>query len=507
MKILFVNPPDENKVKEYASEKDDGEEYIGSDDFGHFPPLGLLYVISYLENNTENHEIFFKDCIAEHISHKELKNIIANIKPDLLALTSFTVSLVDVVIAAKTCKEITPNCHVCLGGHHPIAFPFEASKLKEVDSVVVGEGEIVFTELVNSIENGQDITNIKGVYTSESIEKYVNNTLPRDKRFLNKVSVPAAYVDDIENLPIPNRDYISHIKYKSTIGVSNKLATMISSRGCPYKCTFCDVPIKTHRRISPEKVVDEMFDCQKKGYDEIHFYDDLFNITPQRLIDICDEIDKRQLKITWDFRGRVNGVNQESLRRFKKSGGRMISFGIETASTEGLKVLRKGSTVKQNIDALKWCREFGIVSVADYMIGLPFEKTDTDVIESLNVLRKKYRPDYAQFGILSLYPNTQIYDQAVEKNLIEKDKWNKWALDPLGNELIVDHWNEFISTQRLVELQKLAYKSFYFRPSVIIKEFFRVRSFHEFKAKVRGALTVLEFKSIGNERHRNVNTY
>ena len=102
-------------------------------------------------------------------------------------------------------------------------------------------------------------------------------------------------------------------------------------------------------------------------------------------------------------------------------------IGSETASPEGLKVLRKGSTVKQNIDALKWCREFGIVSVADYMIGLPFEKTETDVIESLNVLRKKYRPDYAQFGILSLYPNTQIYDQAVEKNLIEKDKWNKWG--------------------------------------------------------------------------------
>ena len=250
-----------------------------------------------------------------------------------------------------------------------------------------------------------------------------------------------------------------------------------------------------------------MFACQEMGYDEIHFYDDLFNITPQRLIDICDEIDKRQLKITWDFRGRVNGVNRESLRRFKKSGGRMISFGIETASSEGLKVLRKGSKVKQNIEALKLCREFGIVSVADYMIGLPFEKTEADIFESLNVLRKKYRPDYAQFGVLCLYPNTEIYDQAVEKNLIEKDKWNKWALAPLESELIVDHWDEFIPTPRLIELQKIAYKSFYFRPSVIFREFLRVRSLHEIKAKIIGALTVLDFKSIVNERHRNVTTY
>ena len=112
----------------------------------------------------------------------------------------------------------------------------------------------------------------------------------KDKRFLQKVRVPPAYVDDIEKLPIPNRKYISHINYRSVIGVSNKLATMISSRGCPYKCTFCDIPIKSHRKRSPESVIDEMQVCLDMGYDEIHFYDDLFNITPQRLIDICDEI-------------------------------------------------------------------------------------------------------------------------------------------------------------------------------------------------------------------------
>ena len=177
MKILFVNPPDENKVKEYASEKDDGEEYIGSDDFGHFPPLGLLYVISYLENNTENHEIFFKDCVAEHISHKELKNIIYDIKPDLFALTSFTVSLVDVVIAAKTCKEITPNCHVCLGGHHPIAFPFEASKLKEVDSCIceIGVARGMTTRFIS--EYLQELKKIPNFYCIDTFSSFIKDDI------------------------------------------------------------------------------------------------------------------------------------------------------------------------------------------------------------------------------------------------------------------------------------------------------------------------------------------
>ena len=109
----------------------------------------------------------------------------------------------------------------------------------------------------------------------------------------------------------------------------------------------------------------------------------------------------------------------------------MISFGIETASDEGLKILRKGSKVSQNIQALEWSRELGIITVADYMIGLPHEKNKSDILDSLNVLIKEYKPDFAQFGILSLYPNTEVYDQAVSKGLIEGDKWNKWALNPV----------------------------------------------------------------------------
>ena len=244
-----------------------------------------------------------------------------------------------------------------------------------------------------------------------------------------------------------------------------------------------------------------MQQCIEMGYDEIHFYDDLFNITPKRLIAICDEIDNRGVKVKWDFRGRVNGTDYESLRRFKNSGGRMISFGIETATDEGLKLLRKGSKVKENAQALKWCRELGIVSVADYMIGLPHEKSEQDIWDGFKVLTKQYKPDFAQFGILSLYPNTEVYDQAVEKGLIEGNKWNKWALDPIDTELIVDHWNEFISTKDLVRIQKSVYKKFYFRPSVIFKELLRLRSFHELKAKFLGALKVLGIKGVSNERH------
>jgi radical SAM superfamily enzyme YgiQ (UPF0313 family) len=254
------------------------------------------------------------------------------------------------------------------------------------------------------------------------------------------------------------------------------------------------VPFKTQRRRDPKLVVDEMEICVAQGYEEIHFYDDLFNIIPRRVIDICDEIDKRNLKVVWDFRGRVNGIDEESIKRFKKAGGRLISFGIETATQEGLKLLRKGSKIKQNIDALKLCKKYGIVTLADFMIGLPHERSYDDVLKNIKTLTYDYRPDYAQFSILNLYPNTEVHDQAVAKGLTKDGKWNEWARDPLNSKIKVDHWDEFVTWGQLLELQKKAYRIFYLRPTSIWNMIKQLRSFDELWIKIKGGLDVLGIK-------------
>jgi len=214
MKILIFNPPAENTVVENPNEH--GEEFLEGDDFGDFPPLGALYVLTHCEDKTSGHEFFFHDCVGEKISHNMLPQIISDIRPDVVGITSFTISLVDVCKAAETVRRVVPDAHICLGGHHPIAYPFEAAQLPQFNSIVVGEGEIAFTELVNCLDKGEDFTDIKGVYTAESIEKYRDKP-HRDKRFLARVSVPSGYVEDIDALPFPNRKYIRHIKYNNTL--------------------------------------------------------------------------------------------------------------------------------------------------------------------------------------------------------------------------------------------------------------------------------------------------
>ncbi|MBF0353660.1 MAG: B12-binding domain-containing radical SAM protein [Alphaproteobacteria bacterium] len=486
MRVLILNPPSENTVIEHPDEE--GRDFLESDDFGDFPPLGALYVLSYAEKRAPGHSYFFLDCVGERMGHAALERRLEEIRPDLVGITSFTISLVDVCKAAQAARRVSPQAHICLGGHHPIAFPLSAAKLPQFDSIVVGEGEVAFTQLINALDRGEDYTNVQGLYTNASIDKFKSEPF-HDNRFLARVCVPPAYIEDVDALEPLNREHIRHLKYRNILGVTDDLATILSSRGCPYRCTFCDVPYKRYRPRSVELVLDEVETCQSQGYKEFRFYDDLFNINEAKILEFCDAIERRGLKFVWDFRGRVNGVTYESLRRAKAAGLRLISFGVETGSDEGLRLLKKATTTEKVGNAFKWCRELGILTVADFIIGLPFEKTATDVKRNIDFLIR-LDPDYAQISILTLYPNTELYDQAVEQGMIKPGRWEAWAANPTPN-FLVDHWEESFDLATLVKLQKSAYRRFYFRPRYILRSLLQTRSVYELGSKALGALKLL----------------
>jgi anaerobic magnesium-protoporphyrin IX monomethyl ester cyclase len=486
--ILLLNPPNLNTVPEFADEK--GEGYVEVEDFGYFPPLGALYILTYAEKKYPEHRYFFIDCVGERLNYEQLEQKIRDIQPDIVGITSFTVSLIDVVLSAETVRKVKPDVHLCLGGHHPTAFAYEASQLPQFDTIIVGEGEYAFAELINCICNKTDYTGILGVYTRDSIVSQSDKEF-RDRRFLNHMKVQPAFIEDVDDVPAPDRKYIRHIDYSSIIGLTGKLATLITTRGCPYKCTFCDVPYKTYRQRNIELVMDEIEDCLKLGYKEFHFYDDLFNITAQKIIDFCAALERRKLNIVWDFRGRVNGVTRESLEYSKRMGLRMISFGVETGSDIGMKTLKKGTNVAQVERVFQWCRELGIKTVANYMIGLPHETCPQDIRDNIRFL-KGLKPDYAQINILSLYPHTQVHRDAMKLGIAEEGKWEKFALDPLNYAFRVEHWTQYMSEKELIRLQKESYRQFYFRPGYILNSLLHTSTAHEFKSKVMGALKLLK---------------
>ncbi len=489
MKILILNPPDENVVPEFADTQ--GKGFLEAADFGKFPPLGALYVLSYVQKVLPHHQYLLLDCVGEDISHAELGKRIHDFSPDVVGFTSFTISLIDVIKAAETARQMAPNAHLCLGGHHPTAFPVESVSLALFDSVIVGEGEYAFAALLECLENGGTYGSITGLYTSETIHHYIDPNM-HDPRFHEFLRVPAAYVENIDLLPPPDRSHIKHINYKSIVGLKNKLVTILTSRGCPCKCTFCNVPYKKYRPRNLELVVDEIETCLAMGYSEFHLYDDLFNITAKRVEEFCGVLERRNLNIVWDFRGRVNGITYAALARAKAVGLRLISFGVETGTDEGLARLNKGATIAQVEQAFHWCRELGIKSLADYMIGVPTEKCEDDVRRNIDYLIQ-LDPDYAQIGILNIYPNTELYTEAVSLGLIEAGRWEAWSRNPQPG-FRVDHWNEFLSDQELVRLHRESYRRFYFRPRYILKRIFELNSFHELRSNIIGAVKLLTKK-------------
>jgi len=490
MRILLLNPPSEYTAREYvdpANPADNG--LLETGDFGLFPPLGLLYILSSLRKAVPEHEIFFLDCIAEKVGHSELGQNVAGFSPDLVGITSFTVSMYDVCLAARTLRALFPQAHLCLGGHHPIAFPYEAAALPEFDSIIVGEGEEAFPALAKALASCADFTEIRGVYTAESIRRYQGQMLT-DDRFLTRQMPPPAYVEDLDTLAPPDRTVISHLNYRSIVGASDRLATMISSRGCPCSCTFCDVPYKKYRQRSIAAIADEIGKCLDMGYEEIHFYDDLFNVTPERVVAFSDEMIRRGYRFTWDFRGRVNTVSYDSLVRARAAGCRMISFGVETGSDEGLQLLKKNCTIDQVRQVFKWCRSLGILTIADFMIGLPFEKSGADVRRNIDFMLE-IDPDYAQVSILSLFPNTELFTDAARQGLIKPERWEEFARAPRPD-FHLDHWEETLGMAELLRLQKEAYRRFYLRPRYIWRSLMNTCSWPEFRSKLQGALKLLQ---------------
>lgn len=487
MKILVINPPEENVVSEFPDTR--GVGFLEATDFGKFPPLGPLYVLSYAQRALPQHQYLLLDCVGDGISHAALEKKIRAFSPDLVGFSSYTLSLIDVVKAAETARRVAPNAHLCLGGHHPTAFPVESVSLAEFDSIIVGEGEYPFAALIGCLERGEKPYRITGLYTSETIAGHINPDM-RDSRFHEYLRVPAAYVEDIDLIPPPDRSHIQHINYNSIVGLKRKLTTILTSRGCPCKCTFCNVPYKKYRPRDLELVMDEIEACISLGYGEFHFYDDLFNITPKRVEEFCDVLARRKLKIVWDFRGRVNGVTYEYLARAKAVGLRLISFGVETGSDEGLARLDKGATVAQITKVFRWCRELGIKTVADYMIGIPTERSAADVYRNIDFLIR-LDPDYAQIGILSLYPNTQLYQDAVSRGLIQAGRWEAWSRAP-GPGFRVDHWNEFLTDDELVLLHRKSYRRFYFRWRYVLRRLIELRSSHELLSNISGMFKLIK---------------
>jgi anaerobic magnesium-protoporphyrin IX monomethyl ester cyclase len=469
MKVLLINPPCEHML---ATEVPT----IVNEERGYNPPLGILYLAASIKKFS-NHEVKVIDTQVEELGYSDLKERIRRYDPDVIGMTTLTFTLIDVIKLCRIIKKINPKIKIILGGPHVNIYPDETMQTKEVDFIILNEGEEIIVELLDNIDNPKDI---KGIVYRDGDKVVHTEGRP--------------FIKDLDKIPFPDRTATPFKKYSSLLAKQTPITTMITSRGCPYKCIFCDRPHlgKMFRARSAKNVVDEMQECEQMGIKEIFIYDDTFTIDRQRVIDICAEIHRRELKVKWDIRARVNTVDKELLKIMKKAGCQRIHYGVEAGNPEILKVLKKGITKDQVRTAFKLTRKEGIDTLAYFMIGSPRETKET-ILESIE-FAKELKPDYVHFTITTPFPATELFSLGLKEGIIARDYWAEYAKNPT-QDFIPPLWVENLSKKELVNLLNHAYKEFYTRPIYILQRVLKVRSLGEFRRKMKAGLKVFKLPS------------
>ncbi len=396
MRVLLINTPMSltDTVYEYAE------------------PLGVLYIGSYLSER--GHDVRIKDYSVDRYDKTKLRELINNFSPEIVGISFMSASYNSANVLINNIRGIKPDIPIVVGGYHATAMPELTLKDMNVDVVVRGEGEITFWELAEVIDSKDRLESVKGISYrgGESIVHTPDREL----------------VENLNELPPPKRELLHESKYPRF--------NIISSRGCPFHCIYCDRSISKGkiRFRSPENLIDEIKSNIKKfGNRPILFVDDHFFINKRRLFKFFDLLEKGNISIKWVCQSRVDSVSPEVLHRAKKAGCIQIMYGVETGDPDELEYINKQTTLEQAENAINWTKKAGITARANFMLGFPISGRSN--IENTIRFAKKIMPDLVRFFIVKPFPNTTLWDRCIEQEVIpdiENVDWRSFSMREFG---------------------------------------------------------------------------
>lgn len=468
MKVLLIVPPEDTYIKASVdSSLDKGRE--------HRPFLGVMSVATTLKQQRPNVNLRLLDCRAEELDLEGLAAVVSQFAPDLVGITSLTFFYPDALRAAAAVKKTRPQTKVCLGGFHPTLYPQETLAQPDIDFVIFGEGELTLVELVDGLDSGRtDFGGIAGLGFKKDSGPVINS--------------PRALTEKLDDIPHSDYALVDYTKYGHVLGHGGATLAIESSRGCPFACAFCDIRRTKFRYRSPGAVVDVIESWYRKGVQSFFFIDDNLPVIKDRANEICRLILERGLKIDFKVSSRVDTVSEDVLRNFKKAGCSRLSLGIESSKQKNLDFLGKGVTVQQIEDTLKAARKVGLPVFAYMMIGFPGQ-TREEMFEEVDFL-KRNKVGYANFSILTVYPKTLLYEQALENGWIDHDPWPEFARNPTAD-IAAPRINNLYSRQELEEIQHAMIRRFYVSPGSILRQIAEIDSWQALLGRVRVGLRLL----------------
>ena len=470
-KVLFIVPPEKFFIESYVTRKlDKGREFRQK--------LGILYVAGTLREGT-TFDVDVLDSLADGLDSSDIRRIIKEKKPDVVGFSVLTFNLLDCLDVAKIIREVSPSTKICFGGFHPTIYPQETLDFPEVDYIVFGEGETTFKELVKVIDSGGDLSSKLPSVDGVGWKNAFGMTT------INKGRKAAAKLDEIT---MPAHDLIDLDKYTVVLANDSKVASMQTSRGCPSKCTFCDIRLTRFRFRSAEDVLKEIEYLKSRGIYEFFLVDDQFTSNKERVLSLCKLLIDNNVGIKFKISSRIDRVDSEMLHALEKAGCYRIHYGIESGSQRLLDYMEKEITLEQIRETVKNTKEAGIEIFAYMMIGIPTE-TKADIKKSVNLIRE-LKPNHVNYSICTPFPKTALYERALAEEEKPDDYWLEFAKNPNPN-FKIRTLNDNFSESDLRMLQDKALRSFYTSPTIIYREIVNTTSIKQFFTKAKIGLRLL----------------
>ncbi len=475
MKVLVTNPPWPGPG--YGARSDVRWPHKRKDKYLEYP-IYLSYAVSVLEKS--GFEVEFIDGIAEELSISDFVGAVKKTGADIVIIECSTPSIRYDLLTAEKLKAEISDIFVVLVGSHPTFFHKRILMENEfVDVICRGEFDLTVRDIAVALSNGGELREIKGISFRDGNGVHITEERP--------------LISNLDELPFPARHIVKIEPYLAGICTGNRPTTMVSSRGCPYKCVYCLWPRTLYGRVfrarSPGNVVDEIEQLVKEYHvDEIYFDDDCLTLNKKRLLKICELIKERDIDVKWICQSRVDTVDEEMLKEMKEAGCHYMEFGVESGSQEMLNAMKKGTTLESARKAFALCKKFGLKTQAYFLFGVPGENYES--FRQTVEFAKELGPDSAQFALAIPHPGTELYQVCTEKGWLKYDSWEDFSA---GNALIE---TEELSREDTGKFRLEAYREFYMRPSFIIKTAFKMRSYKDARRIVRGARSIVERMSV-----------
>lgn len=430
MKVLLANLPHKNKfVIEGRCQR---KQTIRTKNL--LPPITLAYISSLLK---EKASVMVIDSDAKSFGLDEFMQKVASYRPDYVIASVSTPTIDYDIQVLKEVKKISPKTLNVIFGIHASYFAKELIKNDSVDFVIKGEPELTASEIPFKSPD-----KIKGI-----VFKKNGKTFETDNR----------KPTDIDDLPYPDWENIYLEPYK-VLFANKEYLTVVFSRGCPQKCSFCTAPFyygSEYRTRKTDSVINEIkFMKRRYGINDFLIYSDNFISKKNSVKKLCKKIIEENLGIRWMCTTRVDSVDEETLTLMKKSGCWLISFGIESGSQKVLNKNMKGITLEKSRKAVKIARDTGFVTYGHFIFGLPGETEDT--IEETLKFSKSADLDFADFYIATPFPGSRLFE---DYNFGKNVDWSRFEY----NKTVLKNQT------KLENVQKRAYFKFYSRPSAIFR--------------------------------------